>query len=107
MKHISYAFLATCLITTCMVNESYAFRCGDNLVSTSDSVVSLDARCGKPSWKTFGVTKYRGDWISVEKWFYNCGKDDFIYELQLLDGRIIADNALERGAGKSNCLGRQ
>ena len=80
--------------------ESYAFRCGETLVSVGDSKVKVLQECGKPTSKekvgTKKVRRYRkGDHYNlerhssqqrsfkevtkpVEKWYYNCGKNDFI-----------------------------
>lgn len=103
MKSITICLLGIFLIST----NCYAFRCGDNLVSTGDSVISLSARCGRPSGKSATVQRFGNTWERVEKWFYNCGKDDFIYVLTIKGDRIISDDSLERGAGASQCKGRK
>ena len=103
MKYVIGCLLGVFLIFT----DCYAFRCGDNLVSSGDSVVSLNARCGRPSWRSSTIQQFGNTWERVEKWFYNCGKDDFIYVLTIKGDRIISDTSLERGAGTSQCKGRK
>jgi hypothetical protein len=89
-----------------MPDDCHAFRCGRELVSTGDSVVTLSARCGRPSRKEYAVEQYSNRWESVEKWFYNCGDNDFVYMLTIIRSKIVSDESIGRGVGKSECQGK-
>jgi hypothetical protein len=106
MKYILFAALATCLLIG-IADDGHAFRCGSEVVTTGDSVVSLSARCGRPSRKEFMSEKFQGRWESVEKWFYNCGDNDFIYVLTIVHSKIVSDDSVGRGTGPSQCQGRR
>lgn len=83
-----------------------AFRCGSELVGRGDSVVKLLSKCGKPGYKDYAVEKINGRWESVETWTYNCGINDFIYELTIIGSRIVSEDTAGRGSGVSECQGR-
>jgi len=82
-----------------------AFRCGAEVVSTGDSKANVLIKCGKPTHKDRMGAKKKGK-RSVEKWYYNCGKDDFIYALTFENGILKNEEAQGRGRGESDCLGK-
>jgi len=110
--------------------ESNAFRCGDGYVSVGDSKTKVLLECGKPTSKEKGRSKkgrhYRtdekekdkdkgdktkGTYLKekkkpVEKWFYNCGENDFIYVLTFEGGILKSEETGSYGKGKSDCKGR-
>lgn len=109
------------------VLEAQAFRCGDEIVGTGDSKAKVLIKCGKPTHKEKGDAKKsthaKGDKRSaadkrqsydkkqstaksVEKWYYNCGKNDFIYVLTFEGGVVTREDTDGRGRGASECLGR-
>jgi hypothetical protein len=97
MKNVLFA--AMVIFALSFVTECYAFRCGDELVSTGDSSSVLLARCGRPMNKDFSTKKINGKWESVESWFYNCGEADFIYKLTIIDSKLVSDDTVGRGSG--------
>ena len=42
----------------------------------------------------------------TEKWFYNCGENDFIYVLTFEGGILKSEETGSYGKGKSDCKGR-
>jgi GH24 family phage-related lysozyme (muramidase) len=108
--------------------ESYAFRCGDGYVSVGDSKTKVLLECGKPTSKEKVRSKkgrrYRtderekdksdktkGTYLKekkkpMEKWFYNCGENDFIYVLTFEGGILKSEETGSYGKGKSDCKGR-
>jgi hypothetical protein len=125
-KNAAFFFVATvfCLF---YVSDAHAFRCGDEIVGTGDSKAKVLIRCGKPTHKEkVGVKKStrtkgqkhgaednqyvydtkRSTSKSVEKWSYNCGKDDFIYVLTFEGGVVVKEDTDGRGRGASECLGK-
>ena len=109
------------------VLEAQAFRCGDELVGTGDSKAKVLIKCGKPTFQekvgTKKSTRTKGQKRvaedkrvvyetrpatakAVEKWSYNCGKDDFIYVLTFEGGVVTQEDTDGRGRGASECLGR-
>jgi hypothetical protein len=109
------------------VFDAHAFRCGDEIVGTGDSRGKVLIKCGKPTYKEqVGVkksTRTKGQkhgaadnqvvydtkhstTKGVEKWSYNCGKDDFIYVLTFEGGVVVKEDTDGRGRGASECLGR-
>ncbi len=107
--------------------NGYAFRCGDEIVGTGDSKARVLIKCGKPTFqekvgakkstRTKGQKRVAADkqYVydakhstakSVEKWYYNCGKDDFIYVLTFEGGVVVKEDTDGRGRGASECRGR-
>jgi hypothetical protein len=43
---------------------------------------------------------------TVEKWYYNCGDNDFIYVLTFEGGKLKREDTEGYGKGKSDCKGR-
>jgi len=84
-----------------------ALRCGDEIVSTGDSKARVLIKCGKPTYKEkIGAKKSRRNKGGLEKWYYNCGKNDFIYALTFEKGILTNEETDGRGKGRSSCLGR-
>lgn len=109
------------------VLEAQAFRCGDEVVGVGDSKAKVLIKCGKPTHKeklgakkstnTKGQKRSTADKKDVydtkhsttknlEKWYYNCGKNDFIYVLAFEGGVVTREDTDGRGRGASECLGR-
>ncbi len=109
------------------VSEVHAFRCGDEMVGIGDSKAKVLIKCGKPTFQEKGSvkkgTRAKGDKRTVsdnryasdkkrsaakgvEKWTYNCGKNDFIYVLTFEGGVVVKEDTDGRGRGASECLGR-
>lgn len=84
---------------------AFAFRCGSEMISAGDSVEVLLSKCGRPQNKRFATEKYRNRWESVEKWYYNCGSDDFIYILTIIHDVVSKEETAGRGSGVSRCQG--
>jgi Protein of unknown function (DUF2845) len=84
-----------------------ALRCGDEIVSTGDSKARVLIKCGKPTHKEkSGAKKSRRNKGGLEKWYYNCGKNDYIYALTFEKGILTNEETDGRGKGRSDCLGR-
>jgi hypothetical protein len=113
-------FLSVCI-------DGYAFRCGGGFVNIGDSKAKVLMECGKPTSKEKSGTKKKGrrykskekdenrsgDYVvlkerskPVEKWYYNCGDNDFIYVLIFEGGILKSENTEGYGKGKSDCKGR-
>jgi len=109
--------------------NSYAFRCGDGFVSVGDSKAKVLLECGKPTLKEKIKVKKGGHYRTgekgkdgnsdikhtylakekrkpVEKWYYNCGVDDFIYILTFEGGILKSEETGGYRKGKSDCQGR-
>jgi len=116
MAQKTYIFMMT---TFCIVllksQDCAAFRCGKGLVSTGDAKVKVLTECGKPTYKETGRKKAgtkiaggtanRHDSGNVEKWYYNCGDNDFIYVLEFENNILQREDTVDRGKGKSDCMG--
>jgi hypothetical protein len=97
------------------------------MVGIGDSKSKVLIKCGKPTFQEKGSgkkgTHAKGDKRTtsdsryasdkkqstakgVEKWSYNCGKDDFIYVLTFEGGVVVKEDTDGRGRGASECLGR-
>jgi hypothetical protein len=125
-RNIAFFFVAL-LFSLFAALDGNAFRCGDEIIGTGDSKAKVLTRCGKPMLKEkVGAKKSarakgerRGTADSrvvyhkkqsstknVEKWSYNCGKDDFIYVLTFEGGVVAKEETDGRGRGRSECLGK-
>ena len=110
--------------------DCFAFRCGDGFVNVGDSKAKVLSECGKPTSKEKVKVKkgrhYRtvegeksknsdnkSTYLAkekkkpVEKWYYNCGEDDFIYILTFEGGTLKSEETGSYGKGKSDCKGRR
>jgi hypothetical protein len=119
--------MVAAVLFLCSVTGAQAFRCGQEIVGTGDSEARVLIKCGKPTFKKKEGAKKsaraKGDQRTaldsrsvydkkhsaakgVEKWYYNCGKDDFVYVLTFEGGVVVREDTDGRGAGASECLGR-
>lgn len=106
---------------------AHAFRCGDEIITVGDSRAKVIIKCGPPTYKEKAAAKKdappqsgkrsqatddrsagkkRSAAKGVEKWAYNCGKDDFIYVLTFEGGLVAKIDTDGRGRGASECLGK-
>jgi hypothetical protein len=85
------------------MTKSYAFRCGNEIVSCGDTAASAQAKCGRPFQIGSGYENIEGTIQYVEKLFYNYGENDFIYLISIYNGIIIKIDTVERGSGKGQC----
>jgi hypothetical protein len=127
MKKNTTLFFVATVFGLFFVFDAHAFRCGDEIVGTGDSRGKVLIKCGKPTHKEkVGVKKSTRTKAqkhvaedkqvvhdtrpatakSVEKWSYNCGKDDFIYVLTFEGGVVVKEDTDGRGRGASECLGK-
>jgi hypothetical protein len=119
--------VAACFILVGSI-ESGAFRCGEGYVSVGDSKTKVLLECGKPTSKekvrfkkgrhyrtdekdTDKSDKTKRTYLkekkkSTEKWYYNCGENDFIYVLTFEGTILKREETGGYGKGKSDCKGR-
>jgi hypothetical protein len=83
--------------------SAHAFRCGNEIVSRWDSSASVLSKCGNPFTKSWGYQNIDGKKTYVEKWFYNCGENDFIYSVSIHEGTVVYIDSVQRGKGKGKC----
>ncbi len=105
------------LLVGCMLfpGTASALRCGQGLVMVGDVKAKVLAECGEPQYReTVGEResarrKGEGAWKKttkkVEEWTYNCGEGDFIYVLTFEGGKLVKEEPVARGKGKSRCQG--
>lgn len=127
MKKNAVLFFVATVFGLFFVFDAHAFRCGDEIVGTGDSRGKVLIKCGKPTHKEkVSVKKSTRTKVqkrvaedkrvvyetrpatakAVEKWSYNCGKDDFIYVLTFEGGVVVKEDTDGRGRGASECLGK-
>jgi len=102
MKFTLFVLLVISFIFLNMTN-SHAFRCGGEPVGIYDSANDVLSRCGQPSRKGYTRVNFKGQIINAETWFYNCGDNDFIYAVIIVDNKVFREEATERGSGESEC----
>ena len=83
--------------------NSFAFRCGNEVVSQGDAAGSAQAKCGNPVRYGSGTERVKGTMQYVTKEFYNCGENDFLYSISIYNGLIVKIDSVERGTGKGQC----
>lgn len=120
-QNIMLIFFATWIFLFLSAVNSWAFRCGNNLVSEGDSKTQVQVACGKPTFKESScenrqshtsttksgtIKKNRKCGRKVEVWHYNCGENDFIYKLTFENGILRNEDSEGRGKGSSDCRGR-
>ena len=124
--NVAFFFVAT-VVCFFFAFNAYALRCGDEIIGTGDSKAKVLTRCGKPMLKekvgakksarakgerrctadsAYVYHKKQSSTKNVEKWSYNCGKDDFIYVLTFEGGVVTKEETDGRGRGRSECLGK-
>jgi hypothetical protein len=123
---ISIVFIALFIVSGSI--DCNAFRCGDGFVSVGDSKAKVQLECGKPTSKGKARVKKGRHYRSVErekessdtkriyvakekkkpveKWYYNCGENDFIYVLTFEGGTLKSEETGGYGKGKSDCKGK-
>ncbi|NLI80350.1 MAG: DUF2845 domain-containing protein [Deltaproteobacteria bacterium] len=81
-----------------------SLRCGNDVVQTGDNELTLLKACGEPTMKrTESVAVRSGKkgkgtvYQDVHRWYYNRGKNDFIYILTLEGGKITSIETGDRG----------
>ncbi len=120
MRIIKTSFLA--LFILCFtVSNTFAFRCGSDLVSNGDTKAKVKITCGKPTSTEKSCegrqaathTDKKGKTVKSKKcaskvdiWYYNCGDNDFIYALTFENGKLSKEDNIGQGKGKSDCLGK-
>jgi len=118
-SNMAVIFVASIFFLSFSAHETFAFRCGPDLVSEGDSKTQVMATCGHPTSQDkscensqqytttnkYGKVKKKCG-QKLETWFYNCGDNDFIYKLTFDDGKITNITTEGRGRGKSDCLGK-
>ena len=111
-------------------SDCCAFRCGSGFASAGDSKTKVLLECGKPTSKEKAGSKkkkksshkvekesnqrqksthstVREKPKPLEKWYYNCGENDFIYVLTFEGGILKSEETGGYGKGKSDCQGRE
>ncbi|MEI7591385.1 MAG: DUF2845 domain-containing protein [Deltaproteobacteria bacterium] len=115
MKKLFFAMLLSVLSLT-FVSTAYAFRCGDRIVSIGESRSKVLIMCGEPTTKEKGSSKNKkkakqnnkdgnAEDSGIEKWYYNCGANDFIYVLTFRSGKLAKETTEGYGTGKASCYG--
>jgi hypothetical protein len=132
MKRMTGNPLMFIVIAVCLMilksNDCSAFRCGSGLVTEGDTKAKVLIECGQPTYQekggikkktsrmesgklkiSDGVThqkKHKETTQKIEKWYYNCGDNDFIYVLEFENGILRKEDTTGRGKGKSDCMGK-
>lgn len=100
---MKYVFLISGLLLFLYTNNALAFRCGNEIVSRFDNGASAQTKCGNPIRYDSGIENVKGTMQYVQKQFFNCGENDFIYSISIYNGIIIKIDSVERGTGKGQC----
>jgi hypothetical protein len=104
MKNIlTVAPLLFALILVTGASADDSFRCGSELVNPGDSTVKVLLRCGQPSYREMLNPGVEGS--RVERWFYNCGSNGFLYVLRFVEGTLETIKNEGYGRGQSDCTG--
>jgi hypothetical protein len=75
-----------------------SLRCGTHLAQVGETQLKVLYQCGEPSAKaSYPYYGHSGVDGTVEKWTYNRGPDDFIYDFTFMDGRLEDIKRLGRG----------
>jgi GH24 family phage-related lysozyme (muramidase) len=123
---ISIVFIALFIVSGSI--DCNAFRCGEGFASVGDSKAKVQLECGKSTSKEKVRVKKGRHYRSVErekessdtkrvylakekkkpveKWYYNCGDNDFIYILTFEGGTLKSEETGSYGKGKSDCKGK-
>ncbi|OPY86704.1 MAG: hypothetical protein A4E71_01397 [Smithella sp. PtaU1.Bin162] len=94
-----------------IADSGWAFRCGNDLVTTGYNKVQVLSICGEPTNKEQSCLEHhRETGVCINKgeiWHYNCGDGDFFYALTFGEnGILIKENTEGRGMGLSQCRGK-
>ena len=102
-KTIGVFAIVGLLLGSLPVSADDTFRCGSDLVSVGDTSGKVLLVCGKPSWSE--SVGYSDGLRNVQIWYYNCGRDDFLYALHFVGGRLRRIESQGYGKGESDCRG--
>jgi hypothetical protein len=91
------------LINLFWISESHAFRCGNEIITRGDSESSVLDKCGEPERRETTYEVINGQLQYVKKLFYNCGENDFLYGLIIIDSKVFKDDPFKRGTGANKC----
>jgi hypothetical protein len=107
--------LWTCLVMTALIvigasADGFAFRCGEGkgIVGQGDTKGKVLIECGSPdnkivvSTQAYSAVDGRST-PSIEKWYYNCGDNSFIYELEFVSDVLNSIGTTGRGSGPNRC----
>lgn len=71
-----------------------AMRCGDKLIQTGDSIVTVKSLCGAPASVENGVAEIGTNEVPAETWTYNRGPDQFMVSIRFVDGKVVSVTTL-------------
>ena len=101
---------AAMLMVVAVSADGFAFRCreGKGIVGQGDTKGKVLIECGNPDNKivvsTQSYSAVDGRYTpSIEKWYYNCGDNSFIYELEFVSDVLNNISTPSRGSGPNRC----
>jgi len=110
-RNIALSIFAVFLISGFLIDNAFAFRCGNGLVNTGDikskvrmtgvNPTSKETRCKNKLTATTKFGKIKCD-EKVEVWYDNCGDIDFVYTLSFDSNFLTAEDTEGRGREKSD-----
>ena len=93
MRLLIACLMSCMLLLFFCVSRSYAFYCGNELVSKGDTTAEVFLKCGEPFWKERHLEKERSGgrkvYIVIEDWIYNFGPSKWLYFLRFENGELI------------------
>lgn len=107
---VGTVIFAALLMVVAVSADGFAFRCreGKGIVGQGDTKGKVLIECGSPdnkivvSTQTYSATDGRYT-PSIEKWYYNCGDNSFIYELEFVSDVLNSIGTTGRGSGPNKC----
>jgi hypothetical protein len=109
-NHTVRTTLITSLLLICLTllsaPETYAMRCGNNLVDEGATKAEVISKCGDPAFREeIGADSdiisdsagTRREHRYVEEWTYNFGSTRFIYILTIKSGKVVKIRTESRG----------
>lgn len=111
-RHFSLAIIILSLLT---MQNAFAFRCGNDLVVTGDSKLSVANKCGQPDWVDrwseevidFPDTDFERRAVRInERWLYNPGPRQFIRIITFNGSTVSAIETAGRGFIPASFKGR-
>ena len=89
-------------------STAHALRCGNRLVTDGDFDFQVRARCGNPYWVEdhFQMIVAGDDRVEVSEpveysaWYFNFGANRLLMRLLFRDGRLVREDALDRGVSE-------
>jgi hypothetical protein len=134
MNKIASSFgICISIFVLLMHMDSFAFRCGNQLVGMGEVKYRVIQLCGEPDYKEVvksetrdsSTTTYAGsrsqryrphrhsrsyndggyneETVVIENWTYDCGSNDFIYVLTFEGDRLIKEDTKGRGSQSGDC----